>query len=1552
MSVAEPQLQPDQLAADSAAMPAPLFNRPPRIRPDLPEGEIEIPGPPEPPDEDVNRSRWAAFLPRLITILPMLMYAIMMVAFMPSSGMTSGLLITRVVGMLLVGLIGGLVGGGLNRADQQQQKNQRLKQLRKLENYKTRLEELEERLERDHTEQRSVLERMNPALPELEKRLPQIVQGLRVYPDNRLWERRQSDPDFLCLRAGIGIQPSRVTVTYPDRLDYVEDDEFLQDYLEPAITLGKRYQFLHDAPMLVNLREQDTVSIVGEDEKIRLGVLRAMLMQLVVHHAPNDVALYIVAPHDQARSDPRWDWARWLPHCNADLQGRMGDLVARTEDSTYKLLERLLKLLNRKRESLAEEDGQIGGQYIVLLVDDYTEEVREHPAISSILAGASMLHAAAIFVHERLQDVPSEVKALLRLDMEPTVGIWYGEVGPEAQRIPPAGWDIEDTEPQEEPHQSKRRARRPHDELRPLYQSDPDWHDVFEQSPIPTMPDNCQLADAQRFAQSLENVQLQTVGSVGNIPNYVGFLDMYNATTIQELDLAMRWSNHPEKGRLPFPVPLGMAERGKPIYLDLYEKQDGPHGLVAGTTGSGKSELLQTLVAALAVEHHPHFLSFFLVDYKGGSSFNLFQRLPHTVGVVSDLAPEIAKRALVALQSEIRFRKRVFAGIEEEKIKDIVDYHKLYVRYLDHLAGQDDTGDEGEANLPKHMLPLPHLVIIIDEFAELMAELPDFMPEMSKIARVGRSLGIHLILATQRPAGSVRDEVRANTQFTICLRVRSVEDSRDMLSQSDAAFLPNIPGRGYFKAGSNMPRLFQSGYAGDTYDPYRGDARFTSAETTAEQFTIYWGQEKAVHHLGSFDFVPTSAVLASGNGSQAFSIDEASPGPDTDDSARYENAAFEEAQLTRISGTVIENLVAYIHDFAEKLQGYEPLKKLWQEPLPEDIVLDELLGRRVLEQQVEQGRQSHASPAERHAGQIAMQQIKQIEQASPEEREVLNWQWTPAKWAPDAASTQHLIAILGLLDDPAQRRQERLEIDFADPNSRSHLAIYGGPGTGKSNLLRTMIASMAQLYGPWQFQVQIFDYGVGNGLRPLLHLPHVGTYANPTDEARARRLIYWLAEEAHRRSQLSGDQAADDSFPILLILIDNFDGFSEQFGGAGRFEVDTIVNLAQNGPSLKIFLLISAGNNIREIAPPIIRATQHRIAFRMNEAEQMQLVLGGRPPYLSEDAPTGRAMWRGSPPLEVQTAYIRRGADMRSAEMDLKQLGQAMQQALVDEPRFTCPPHRIGELGKRVALRDLLSAATRDPQRFSIPLGVKYTDLQPAMLQLRRNPGHVFVVGGAESGKTTVLHSLALSAAACYSPEEVQLVLIAPGGSTLDALEALPHVGRPVAHTVEEIRATLAWMQTEFEARQAHEGGNWPYLLIIVDDSDLIFDSLLGAGRPQPGTLAELGKNDFQPAWAKRGANFHMHFVFSYLHTSGPLRFGASYPFLDTVISQSTTCLTSPDKAEILSISAKITRDVDFSAVGRGFILQQPENAVVLQFATPDDDLAAEVAAIGAQWEA
>ena len=277
----------------------------------------------------------------------------------------------------------------------------------------------------------------------------------------------------------------------------------------------------------------------------------------------------------------------------------------------------------------------------------------------------------------------------------------------------------------------------------------------------------CALALA-RF----EDADLQLAG--GALPAHIGLLSLLGIGEPDATDLRRRWAA--STGEVSLVARFALSEDGP---LDINLVSDGPHGLVAGTTGAGKSELLRSLVAALAAGHSPLRVNFVLVDYKGGSAFGECAALPHTVGMVTDLDEQLGERALRSLEAELRYRERV---LREHRATDLIEYDRLVA--------------QGEAS------PLPRLLVVIDEFATLASELPDFVPSLVGIAQRGRSLGVHMLLATQRPSGAVNENIRANTNLRVCLRVQTPQDSTDVIDSPAAAKIPrNQPGRAQVRLG-------------------------------------------------------------------------------------------------------------------------------------------------------------------------------------------------------------------------------------------------------------------------------------------------------------------------------------------------------------------------------------------------------------------------------------------------------------------------------------------------------------------------------------------------------------------------------------------------------------------------------------------------------------------------------------------------------------------------------------------------------------------------------
>lgn len=349
----------------------------------------------------------------------------------------------------------------------------------------------------------------------------------------------------------------------------------------------------------------------------------------------------------------------------------------------------------------------------------------------------------------------------------------------------------------------------------------------------PFLADAVSIYEAQVFARAIASLRIAATGNK-EIPDSVPLFDILQNDFSSDRVIDS-WSS---ASLQDLQVPIGIKAGNKLMLLDLHETGHGPHGLIAGTTGSGKSELIQTLIISLAAHFPPDQLAFMLIDYKGGGTGQAFAKLPHLAGTISNLDESLAKRALVALRTEIEKRQHIF---NQHQITHIDEYLKLY---------RESQATE----------VLPRLVIIVDEFAELAQNMIDFLPELVSIARVGRSLGVHLILATQKPAGVVNDQIWSNARFKCCLKVQDTGDSKEMLKKPDAAYLTQ-PGRAYLMVGHDEQyELFQSGYGGAVVqnDTDLTDSQVYRVELDGMRIAI--NTHKAVHRV--FDNIQTQLTAA------------------------------------------------------------------------------------------------------------------------------------------------------------------------------------------------------------------------------------------------------------------------------------------------------------------------------------------------------------------------------------------------------------------------------------------------------------------------------------------------------------------------------------------------------------------------------------------------------------------------------------------------------------------------------------------------------------------
>lgn len=312
-------------------------------------------------------------------------------------------------------------------------------------------------------------------------------------------------------------------------------------------------------------------------------------------------------------------------------------------------------------------------------------------------------------------------------------------------------------------------------------------------------------AQAERIVGILAPVYTEEISLEGTLTKNISMFELLNILAVDDIDLTSRWKSSCVFKSMA--APLGVSKTGV-VSLDLHDKAHGPHGLVAGTTGSGKSEILQTYILAMATLFHPYEVSFVIIDFKGGGMVNQFKDLPHLLGAITNIDGKEINRSLKSIKAELQKRQRLFA---EADVNHIDKYIRKY--------------KDGEVSTP-----LPHLIIIVDEFAELKAEQPEFMKELISAARIGRSLGVHLILATQKPSGQVNEQIWSNSRFKLCLKVQSQEDSNEVLKSPLAAEIKE-PGRAYLQVGNNeIFELFQSAYSGA---PEKVD------DANVKEFTIF-----------------------------------------------------------------------------------------------------------------------------------------------------------------------------------------------------------------------------------------------------------------------------------------------------------------------------------------------------------------------------------------------------------------------------------------------------------------------------------------------------------------------------------------------------------------------------------------------------------------------------------------------------------------------------------------------------------------------------------------
>lgn len=1087
----------------------------------------------------------------------------------------------------------------------------------------------------------------------------------------RVWERRRGNDDFLDVRLGTGERPCRDIAVSEIDSSTQQTDAFMAAEAE---ILRRRFATSPDMPLTVPLDSVGNISIIG-DRAFVLAATRNLLTSAAAFHSPEDLGLGIGTP-EESRDD--WQWATWLPHL-ADQSQSAGVEPTRRIAPDLEALAAVIETDLHRRAKVAIEAKKTAARSgqalarLVLVADTHGGPAQELPLADRFLSpgelGVTVLH----LVHERSEE-PSEVT--LRITQAP------------------GGFEIQD------------------------YRADP-VHPVVSSGSLDVLAPATAEALAREMAPlRLSADSLEHGGSGDGAQSFLGMLGL--GPHLDRADIERTWRPRGDAEFLR--IPLGPDDAGRPVVLDLKESAQfgmGPHGLCVGATGSGKSEMLRSLVFGLLATHSPDLLAMVLVDFKGGATFAPFEGAPQVTGIITNLSDDLSlvERVYASLNGEILRRQEVLKAAGN--IANITDYQ---VHRTERLA----RGEEME--------PLPHLVVIIDEFGELLTARPDFIDLFLSIGRIGRSIGVHLLLSSQRVESGKLKGLETYLSYRLGLRTLSESESRTVLDTPDAFHLPPVPGYGFLKVDTTVYTRFKAGYVSGPLEDVQDD--------------------------NAQDAIPTDVPAVLPVPRYA--------GGDRDRPEHDGAPASQPAAARRTTGpTVMSTLMDTLRTFPRSVQ------EIWLPPLPPAMSLD-------------------AAAGGVHPGEHGLK----------------------------LGSGGGLRVPIGLLDDPAKQWQGLWEIDFT--SGGGNLMITGGPQSGRSTLLRTVVASLALTHSPHEVGIYCIDL-LGSALLPLNGLPHVGGTAIRTNREVVRRTVEELMGMLLMRERVFEHHEIDSLATMRRMHAD------------GRL---------QELPSADIFLVIDGYGQIAD------------------DFEEIQ------------DSVNALIMRGGGYGIHVVTT-LNRNAELRMAQQGF--FGNKIETALADPQdsqidRKVAPGVNPEAPGRALSdrklighvalpridgcanpgdlsdgLRDLVSQVARNTTetamkvrvlpgtvwwaeapaprgRAQFPLGLREVDLGDHVLDLQAKDRHVILLGDEESGKSNILRNVIDTLVAQYTPDELLFGVYDPRKG-LDDVVPDDYLGGYAGSAVvgEQLSAALA---AELELRST--GGDEDRrpskakLVVIADDYDVL----------------------------------------------------------------------------------------------------------------------------------
>ncbi|MEU9618307.1 MULTISPECIES: type VII secretion protein EccCa [unclassified Streptomyces] len=1089
---------------------------------------------------------------------------------------------------------------------------------------------------------------------------------------SRQWERRPSDDDFAEVRVAVGDQKLAMRLA-PLATKPVEDLEPLAAHALRSFI--RAYGTVPDQPIALYLRAWSRVVIreEGEGEQRSRALLRSLIAQLVTFHAPEELNIALCVS-DERRAG--WEWLKWLPHAQHGYQ-RDGAGQARLAAADFQALEELLGADFTQRPPF----------------DPETPPGRDEPFTVVVVDGGAVPAGHRVTGPGYRNTVLVDLSGALA---------WKAARGTLRLRLDQDGLSLVRTD----------RERK-------------------EQATLLGQPDRFGPAAARALAARLSPYRLGG-GATASEP-FVTDTELTALLGIPDLrrhEPARLW-RHPVEGRGRLRVPIAVGEDGTPVELDIKESAQGgmgPHGMLIGATGSGKSELLRTLVLGLALTHSSETLNFVLVDFKGGATFLGMDRLPHTSAVITNLADEVALvgRMQDALHGELIRR--------QELLRKAGNYASLLEYERARAAGTP-------------LAPLPSLFVVVDEFSELLAAHRDFMELFIMIGRLGRSLGVHLLLASQRLEEGRMNQLEGHLSYRIGLRTFSAIESRGVLGVPDAYHLPSQPGSGYLKSGVEALTRFRAAYVSGTYKAPRRGAR---REQIARQ-VVPWGTEWVVPHT-----LP------------------AAPDPEPETEPETEESLL---------GLALDRL----------RDSGPPAHQVWLPPLDTPPSLDALL--------------------------------------------------PPLTPDPDFGLTAagsvdrgRLRVPVGLVDRPFEQVRDLLTVDLS--GAGGHVAVAGGPQSGKSTLLRTLICSLALTHSPREVQFYCLDFG-GGALASLGGLPHVGGVAGRLDRERISRTLAEVTSLLNRRElffqeegidsmpsyrkRRAAGEFADQPFGDVFLVVDGWSTVRNDL----MDDLGVFGELASRGLNYGVHLVIATSRWV-ELSAALRDQIGTRLELRMGDP--MDSAIDIRKAGTIPTSP-GRGL---SPDKMHFLAALPRIDGQEQAE-DLSEALADLVEAVAES--WDAPPAPAVRMLPTHLPAAGLPASDR-PLRVAI--GIDEVELAPVWHDFGQSP-HLYLVGDTESGKTSALKLLAQRIMATHGPDQANFLVVDYRRELIEAIPEEYRLGHAVsADPLREYVDGVARAMTErlpgedispARMRRA-DWWNGPRLFVVVDDYEMVGSPFDGPFEP------------------------------------------------------------------------------------------------------------------------